>query len=147
MPDLTQNDTSSDDLLYALDPLTLLMDARQQLLAVVDQLAGTEDERVALALGAVVAQDLALADVARGVEAVVVPSSRAARATVEEGYSARNALFEVLAEMRVSFDTEVLVPWTGTETWHVHLVGLAMFEGAQAHALRQGEPVPASLRS
>lgn len=137
------------DPLLSLDPFTLLADARRQLLEAVEALTDAHADRVAAALGTVVAHDLALAAIARAYaegdrefEGVTPPAGLALLATVEDAHAARLALFESLSASPIREDVEVAVPWAGIETWHVHLVGLAMHEGAQAHALRDGDPLP-----
>jgi|GEM_PF-3229677 len=141
--------TSSLDPLDHINPFTVLMDARLQLLAAVDALKGAESERVAIALGSVVAHDHAIGEVARAwasgertFEGVATPRERAGNATVEEANDARSGLIEALGTAGVSFELEVLFPWAGSETWQLHLIGLAMHEGACAHALREGDPLP-----
>lgn len=143
-PLASPEDTSIDPL-YALDPFALLLDARQQLLTIAEAIRAREPDRVAIALGAVVAQDDALRAIVNG-EAGADPGD-AGDATIEEAYAARAALLEAMGAAGLSLDAEVAVPWAGTDTWHVHIIGLAMFEGAQAHALREGDPVPAPRNS
>ena len=140
------------DALDQLNPFSLLMDARHQLIDAAQAALAATPQRAAIALGAVVAYDDALreiarafADGARSFGGITTPSERATGATIEDIIEARNALFEVLSSTGVSFADEVDVPWAGTESWHVHLIGLAMFEGAQAHALREGDELPARL--
>ena len=147
------------DPLLAIDPFILLMDARHQLFSAIDAVEGGPEgsteaglQRIAVALGVMVAHDRALTDVVHALsegspplDEVAPPEARRAPATREDAQQSRSALLESLGNTRASLDTEVAVPWTGRETWHVHLVGLAMLEGAQAHALRTGEPLPASL--
>ena len=141
--------TSSPDPLDHINPFTVLMDARLQLLAAIDALKGAEAERVATALGSVVAHDDAIGEVARAwatgdrtFEGVATPRERAGSATVEEANTARASLLEALSIAEVSFELEVRFPWAGDETWQLHLIGLAMHEGACAHALREGDPLP-----
>ncbi len=138
--------------LEQLNPFSLLMDARHQLMAAVQAAMTTTPERAAIALGAVVAHDDALREIVRAFdgggrsfEGIAPPADRATSATIDQALDARDALFEALSSTGVSLADEVFVPWVGAETWHVHLIGLAMFEGAQAHALREGEPLPAHL--
>lgn len=144
--------TTSTDPLDQLNPFSLLMDARHQLFTIVQAIVADQPDRVATALGAVVAHDLALREIAlayadgeRTFDGVTPPDARAIHATFEDAQAARNALFEAFSTAGTDFATEVLVPWAGTETWHIHLIGLAMFEGAQAHALREGDELPARL--
>lgn len=141
--------TSSRDPLDQINPFTVLMDARLQLLAAIDGLKGAEAERVATALGSVVAHDHAIGEIARAwaagdrtFEGVATPRERAASATVDEANAARAGLLEALSIAEVSFELEVRFPWAGHETWQLHLIGLAMHEGACAHALREGDPLP-----
>lgn len=141
--------TSSRDPLDQINPFTVLMDARLQLLAAVDALKGAEPERVATALGSVVAHDDAIGEVARAwgtgdrtFEGIATPRERAGSATVDEANAARSGLLEALSIAEVSFELEVAFPWSGVETWRLHLIGLAMHEGACAHALREGDPLP-----
>ena len=143
---------TSTDPLDQLNPFSLLMDARHQLIDAAQAAMSTAPDRVAIALGAVVAYDDALreiarafADGARSFEGIATPAERATDATIDGVIEARNALFEVLSSTGVSFADEVDVPWAGVESWHIHLIGLAMFEGAQAHALREGDELPARL--
>ena len=147
---------TSIDPLDQLNPFSLLMDARHQLIDAAQAAMSTVPDRVAIALGAVVAYDDALreiarafADGARSFEGIATPAERATGATIDATIDgvieARNALFEVLSSTGVSFTDEVDVPWAGVESWHIHLIGLAMFEGAQAHALREGDELPARL--
>lgn len=141
--------TSSLDPLDHINPFTVLMDARLQLLAAIDALKGAESERVATALGSVVAHDHAIGEIARAwalgdrtFEGVPTPRARVASATVDEANEARAGLIEALSVAEVSFELEVFFPWAGSETWQLHLIGLAMHEGACAHALREGDPLP-----
>ena len=143
---------TSTDPLDQLNPFSLLMDARHQLIDAAQAAMSTAPHRAAIALGAVVAYDDALreiarafADGARSFEGIATPAERATGATIDGVIEARNALFEVLSSTGVSFADEVDVPWAGVESWHIHLIGLAMFEGAQAHALREGDELPARL--
>ena len=143
---------TSTDPLDQLNPFSLLMDARHQLIDAAQAAMSTAPDRAAIALGAVVAYDDALreiarafADGARSFEGIATPAERATGATIDATIEARNALFEVLSSTGVSFTDEVDVPWAGVESWHIHLIGLAMFEGAQAHALREGDELPARL--
>ena len=143
---------TSTDPLDQLNPFSLLMDARHQLIDAAQAAMSTAPDRAAIALGAVVAYDDALreiarafADGARSFEGIATPAERATDATIDGVIEARNALFEVLSSTGVSFADEVDVPWAGVESWHIHLIGLAMFEGAQAHALREGDELPARL--
>ncbi|MCB9483276.1 MAG: hypothetical protein H6675_04625 [Dehalococcoidia bacterium] len=143
---------TSTDPLDQLNPFSLLMDARHQLIDAAQAAMSTAPDRAAIALGAVVAYDDALreiarafADGARSFEGIATPAERATGATIDGVIEARNALFEVLSSTGVSFTDEVDVPWAGVESWHIHLIGLAMFEGAQAHALREGDELPARL--
>lgn len=141
--------TSRQNPLDRIDPVSVLIDARLQLLAAIDGLQGAEAERVATALGSVVAHDHAIGEVARAwasgdrtFEGVMTPRERAGSATVDEANAARGGLLEALGVAEVAFELEVLVPWAGNETWQLHLIGLAMHEGACAHALREGDPLP-----
>jgi hypothetical protein len=146
---LTSSGTTSYDPLARVDPFAVLADARFQLLAAIETLDGGEPERVAAALGAVVAYDDALGAIARAsasgdrtFEGVATPLERAGDATTDDARAARARLFESLGASGIQLDVEVLVPWAGTETWQLHLIGLAMHEGAQAQALRDGDPLP-----
>jgi len=149
----TRSDDANIDLdpLAQLDPFAFLMDARVQFIAAVEARNGTEPERVAIAIGAVVANDHALREVVlayasgdRLFQAVATPKDRAQPAAIEDAYLARNELFESIASIgeQLAFGAELTLPWNGPDTWRGHLIGLAMYEGAYAHALREGEPFP-----
>ena len=148
---LVPPDATDLDLLAQIDPFAVLADARFQLLAAIEALGDAEPARVAAALGAVVAHDDALGALARAsvagdrtFEEIATPLERARDATTEDATAARARLFESLGVSGIQLDVEVLVPWAGTETWHLHLIGLAMHEGTQAQALRDGDPLPGS---
>jgi len=141
------------DPLADLDPFAFLMDARMQFIAAVEARGSAEPERVAIAVGAVVAHDQALREVVlayasgdRLFEAVTTPLDRAQPGSIDDAYLARNELFESLASIGESlpFGAELALPWTGLDTWRGHLIDLAMHEGAHAHALREGEPLPST---
>ncbi len=136
------------DPLAQLEPFDFLMDAHVQLVRAVEARAAAEPERVATALGIVVAHDRALRAIAlayvsgdRTFEAVTPPV--AADATLEDASQSRNELFESVGTSAgtLAFEDELLLPWVGLDTWRGHLISLAMLEGALAHALREGEPL------
>ena len=145
-----QQPTSADaDPLAQLDPFDFLMDAHVQLIRAIEMRAPTEPERVAIALGLVVAHDRALAAIAlaytsgdRTFEAIAAPS--ATDATLDDASRSRNALFVAVSTSAaaLALEEELLLPWVGLDTWRGHLIGLAMLEGALAHALREGDPLP-----
>jgi hypothetical protein len=146
----------ANDPLPQIDPVALLMDARLQFFAAIEALGGREPDRVAAALAAVVAHDdalaavaLAWADGARTFEGIPTPVERvrtaaadaSAAPTTDDANAARGRLFESLGA-GVALDVEVALPWVGTDSWQLHLIGLAMHEGSHAHALREGSPLP-----
>ena len=150
-PTLPDDATTDIDPLAQLDPFAFLMDARVQLIAAVEARGGAEPDRVAIAIGAVIANDHALREVVlayasgdRLFEAVATPEERARPATIEDAYLARNELFESIAGIGelFAFGAELTLPWSSLDTWRGHLISLAMYEGAYAHALREGEPFP-----
>jgi len=140
------------DPLAHLDPFAFLMDARMQLIAAVEARGGAEPDRAAVAVGVVIAHDHALREVIRAYaagdrlfEAIETPLDRSQPGNIEDAYLARNALFESIATIgeQLTFEVELALPWVGLDTWRGHLISHAMHEGAQAHALREGEPLPA----
>ena len=144
-----QHSSADADPLAQLDPFDFLMDAHVQFIRAIEVRAIAEPERVAAALGLVVAHDRALAAIAlaytsgdRTFEAVAAPN--ATDATLEDASRSRNALFEAVSTSAaaLAFEEELLLPWVGLDTWRGHLIGLAMLEGALAHALREGDLLP-----
>ena len=140
------------DLIAQLDPFDFLMDAHVQLIRAIEVRAAAEPARVATALGLVVAHDRALVAIVRAYtagdrtfEAVAPPT--ATDATLEDAAQSRNALFDAVgtSAATLAFEEELLLPWIGLDTWRGHLLGLAMLEGALAHALREGEPLPGAV--
>lgn len=144
-----QHSSADADPLAQLDPFDFLMDAHVQLIRAIEVRALAEPERVAAALGIVVAHDHALAAIAlaytsgdRTFEAVAPPMS--ANATLDDASRSRNELLAAVSTSAaaLAFEEELLLPWIGLDTWRGHLLGLAMLEGALAHALREGDPLP-----
>jgi hypothetical protein len=140
------------DPLAQLDPFDFLMDAHVQLIRAIEVRAHAEPERVATALGLIVAHDRALAAIARAYTSgdrtfvTVAPpnGASATNSTLEDASRSRNALFEAVSTSAaaLALEEELLLPWIGLDTWRGHLIGLAMLEGALAHALREGDPLP-----
>lgn len=147
-----QHPPTNADPLAQLDPFDFLMDAHVQLFRAIEGRSAAEPERVATALRLVVAHDRALAAIAlaytsgdRTFESVAPPdAAEATDSTLEDASRSRNALFDAVntSAAALAFEEELLLPWVGLDTWRGHLIGLAMLEGALAHALREGEPLP-----
>lgn len=146
MPD---SHTDPDSLLASIDPFAALADGRRQLLAAIEEIEGDLQE-LAETLGIVAAHDLALRDVAlafaagaRDFSDIVPPGGRPmpsqTAATVETIEASRAAVFEAIASVAEAHDAwldEVIeTPWGGRESWRMHLVALAMHDGARAHAI------------
>jgi hypothetical protein len=144
----------SPDPLAQVDPFAALLDARQQLLAAIEEAA--DAVRVAAALAAVIAHDTALRDIAlayadgtRDFADAVTPTQhharRAIEATLDEAMETRYALFEALGAVAHLLDEVVTTPWGGRETLRMHLIVQAMHDGLHAEALVTGGPLPPAI--
>lgn len=134
--------TDAHALLAQIDPFVALGDGRRQLIeAMRASAADTQD--LAEILGIVAAHDDALRDVAiayaagaRDFSTVATPASRVADAvTIDVATDARVALFDAIVAISDALDEEVTLPWHGTDTWRMHLIAIAMRDGAHAHAI------------
>ncbi|MEX1022671.1 MAG: hypothetical protein WD058_05945 [Dehalococcoidia bacterium] len=136
-----------DDPFARIDPFVALADSRRQL---VDAIREIEDgalraQRPDLAetLGIVAAHDRALCDVAlayargeRDFDGVVAPRDRVTHdTTMEVAIEVRVALFDALASIGDALDESLTTAWGGAGTWRMHIVEIAMHEGARAHDL------------
>lgn len=142
MTDAPSPNTLDTDPLTRIDPFVAMMDGRRQLAEAIA--ARTRDAaNLAETLAIVAAHDQALTEVAlayvrgeRDFDDVVAPSDRVlAVDDFDAAMVFRNALFEALAELADALDDLVATPWSGIDTWRMHLVSLAMHDGAHAHAL------------
>ena len=136
------------DPLLRLDPFVALADGRQQLaVAVAGALARelVDTTRLTEALATVAAHDAALTEVAlawadgqRDFTRIVAPNARALAVTdIEQAMDFRMALFEAFGAISDVLDEMLTTPWGGEETWRMHLVALAMHDGAQAHTINE----------
>lgn len=145
MPD----DTQHDALLASIDPFVAMMDGRRQLLEAIE---GHRDstENLAEILGIVAAHDQALRDVmlafadgTRDFGAIASPHARATASDLDADLdaardaidAARAALFECIDLIAHALDEVIETPWGGRDSWRMHLLALAMHDGAQAHAI------------
>lgn len=135
-----------DDPFARIDPFVAMIDGRRQLAeaiaAQVDDVA-TISQQVAEILAIVAAHDEALMEVARAYaqgernfEGVIVPADRAlVVADMDAAMVVRAELFQAVAAIAEALDEIVSTPWGGSDTWRMHLVALAMNDGAHAYAL------------
>lgn len=145
-----------DDPLARIDPFVALVDGRQQLAEAIaaHPVAGATGDsliaqEVAETLAIVAAHDEALTEVARAYaqgernfEHVMRPVERTlVIADMEAAMLIRSALFEAVAAIADALDEFVSTPWGGRDTWRMHLVALAMRDGAYAYALAAGESI------
>ncbi len=145
-----REDGREQRLLAMIDPFVALADGRRQLLEAI-QRARPADADLAEILGIVTSHDramreiaLAFADGTRDFATVAAPNAhlhgtRSIEALEDAMHDSRAALFEAIAAMASSMDAwmdEVIeTPWAGRDTWRMHLVSLAMHEGAHAFAI------------
>lgn len=136
-------------LLAMIDPFVALADGRRQLLDAVERAGNVHD--LAEILGIVAAHDQALADVAlafasgaRDFSSIAGPGSRDAGpgdiATIE---ATRASLFDavdaVASAVEDWLDEVIETPWGGSDTWRMHLVSLAMHDGARAFEIAEAQ--------
>lgn len=155
---MTADHERTEALLAMIDPFVALADGRHQLLAAIEG-ARLDGQDLAEILGIVAAHDdalregaLAFEQGARDFSHVDAPSVRAPRnvdaRTLDDIDAVRASLVDAIAELadaHADFLDEVIeTTWGGSDTWRMHLVALAMHDGAQAHALasreRPGDP-------
>jgi hypothetical protein len=154
-PQHTERDEHEDPF-ARIDPFVALMDGRRQLAEAIashptDNTApGTSiAQQVAETLAIVAAHDEALTEVARAFaqgernfEGVTTPRDRTLVVSdMDAAMLIRTALFEAVAAIADALDETVSTPWGGSDTWRMHLVALAMRDGAHAHALITGESI------
>jgi len=146
MPTPSDETAPLPDPLLRLDPFVALADGRQQLAAAVAAALAQElvdTTRVTKALAMVAAHDAALTEVAlawaeghRDFTMIVAPDARALTVSdIEQAMDFRMALFEAFDAIGDALDDLLTTPWGGEDTWRMHLVALAMHDGAQAHAI------------
>ncbi|MCK9486248.1 MAG: hypothetical protein M0R73_06015 [Dehalococcoidia bacterium] len=149
---MTANHDRQDTALASLDAFAALADGRQQLLAAVAASEARGAGTPAETLKIVAAHDhalrlvaLAYAQGARDFSACATPATLAAQddgpCTLETVEAARASFFEAVAAVMEAhaewLDDVIETPWEGRATWRMHLLALAMHDGAQAYALTE----------
>lgn len=155
MPD----DRTHDALLASIDPFVAMMDGRRQLLEAIESHRDTTPD-LAETLGIVAAHDhalrevmLAFADGVRDFTSITPPRARALEggpdaaldADLDAMVAARAALFEAVDAIAHALDEVVETPWGGRDSWRMHLLGIAMHDGAQAHAIIEAAQSPRAV--
>jgi len=139
--------TDIDDILALIDPWTALADGRMQLLAAIDA-ASVHGPDLAETLGIAADRDRAMCNVMRA----YIEGARDFSTIATTGHhvdagdaadpialaeDARRDLLEALAVLGTTLDDVVEIPWNGRDSWRIHLVTLAMHDGADAQRLMQ----------
>lgn len=150
---MTDEHGPHDALLATVEAFTALADGRRQLLTALASIE-VDTEDLAETLGIVAAHDhalravaLAYADGTRDFASFATPAMLVAddegTHTVDTIDAARASFFDAIAAVADAhaewLDDVIETPWGGRETWRMHLVALAMHDGAQAHAINEGD--------